>query len=130
MEIRQGDVFWIDVGEPSGSAPGFLHPHVVIQNDVINETRISTVITCVISTNIKLASARGNVLLHKGEANLPRSCVVNVSQIYTLDKRGLTEHVGTLSKGRVRQIVDGLYLLLEPREYDNLKKDSHGTKQN
>lgn len=89
MVINQGDVFWIDLGEPSGSAPAYLHPHVVIQNNLFNRSRINTVVICPLTSNLKRAEAPGNVLLAQGEANLPKRSVVNVSQIFTLDKSDL-----------------------------------------
>jgi len=116
MVISQGDVFWIDVGEPSRSEPGYRHPHVVIQNNVFNRSRINTVVVCVLTSNLRRAEAPGNVLLEKGEANLPKQSVVNVSQIFTVDKRDLDEKIGTLSRHRVRQILDGIHLIIEPRE--------------
>lgn len=114
--IRQGDVYWVDLGEPRGSAPGYRHPHVVIQNNLFNRSRIDTVVVCVITSNLKRAAAPGNVLLEKGEANLPKPSVVNVSQIFTVDKTDLVEKIGSLSPERVRQILDGLRLLTEPRD--------------
>lgn len=116
MVINQGDVFWIDLGEPSGSGPGYRHPHVVIQNNVFNRSRINTVIVCVLTSNLRRARVPGNVLLKKGEANLPRQSVANVSQIFTVDKRDLVERIGTLSPDRVYQILDGIKLLIEPRD--------------
>ena len=114
MVIRQGDVFWIDLGAPRGSAPGYRHPHVVVQNNTFNLSRINTVAVCVITSNLSRAAAPGNVLLRKGEAGLPKSSVVNASQIYTVDKSELVERIGTLSPRRVAEIVAGLKLLLEP----------------
>jgi mRNA interferase MazF len=116
--INQGDVFWVDLGEPSGSGPGYRHPHVVIQNNVFNRSRINTVVVCALTSNLKRAQAPGNVLLEKGEANLPKQSVVNVSQIFTVDKGNLVERMGALSGKRVRQILDGVSLLLEPRDID------------
>lgn len=116
MVINQGDIFWVDLGEPSGSEPGYRHPHVVIQNNLFNKSRINTVVVCALTSNLKRAKAPGNVLLAPGEANLPKQSVVNVSQIYTVDKRDLTEKIGTLSSQRIREILDGVYLLLEPRD--------------
>ena len=114
--IRQGDVYWVDLGRPSGSGPGLLHPYVVVQNDVFNGSRLGTVVICGITSNVKRANAPGNVLLEFGDANLPKQSVVNVSQLYTVDKEDLIEKIGTLSPDRVQQILEGLYLLLEPRE--------------
>ena len=114
--INQGDVYWVDLGEPSGSEPGYRHPHVVIQNNVFNASRINTVVVCVLTSNLKRAQAPGNVLLAKGEANLTKQSVVNVSQIFTVDKGDLAERIGRLSRQRVRQILDGVGLVLEPRE--------------
>ena len=118
MVIRQGDIFWIDLGEPSGSEPAYRHPHVVIQNNVFNRSRINTVVVCVITSNLRRANAPGNVLLENGEGNLPKQSVVNVSQIFTTDKRDLVERIGTLSSDRVRQILDGVNLLIEPRDVE------------
>ncbi len=114
--IRQGDVYWSDMGRPSGSGPGFLHPYVVVQNEVFNRSHIDTVVVCGLSSTLQLAESPGNVLLDVGEANLPKRSVVNVSQVYTLDKEDLIERIGTLSPDRVQEILNGLYLLLEPRD--------------
>ena len=116
MVIGQGDVFWFDTGEPRGSAPGFRRPHVVVQNDVFNSSRIRTTVLCAITSNLERAKAPGNVQLFKGEANLPRPSVVNVSQVIAVDKSLLREKVGTLSRQRVREIAAGLRLVFEPRE--------------
>lgn len=118
MVIRQGDVYWIDLGEPAGSEPVYRHPHVVIQNNVFNRSRINTVVVCVITSNFKRAEAPGNVLLEEGEGNLPKQSVVNVSQIFTVDKRELDEKIGVLSLKRIQQILAGVKLVLEPRDIE------------
>jgi mRNA interferase MazF len=118
MVINQGDIFWVDLDEPSDSEPGYRHPHVVIQNNVFNRSRISTVVVCTLTSNLRRAKAPGNVLLEVGEANLPEQSVVNISQIFTLSKTQLGEKIGTLSAERVRQILDGVRLLTEPRELE------------
>jgi mRNA interferase MazF len=116
MVIMQGDVFWFDPGKPLGSGPGFRRPHVVVQNDVFNASRIRTTVLCAITSNLARAKAPGNVLLQKGEANLPRPSVINVSQVVTVDKSLLGEKTGTLSRERAQEIAAGLRLVLEPRE--------------
>ena len=116
MVSNQGDIFWIELDEPAGSAPGYRHPHVVIQNNVFNRSRINTVVVCALTSNLRRATAPGNVLLEPGEANLPRQSVVNVSQIFTVDKSQLSEKIGTLSARRVRDILNGIRLLTEPRD--------------
>ena len=118
MVINQGDVYWIELEEPTGSEPGYSHPHVVIQNNVFNASRINTVIVCALTSNVKRAAAPGNVLLEKGEANLPKQSVVLVSQIFTVDKSQLGEFIGTLSERRVEQIIEGIYLMTEIRNLD------------
>lgn len=116
MTIRQGDLFWLDLGEPNGSGPGFRHPYVVVQNDLFNVSRIRTIVVCELTTNLKRAEAPGNVLLRRGEAGLKRDTVVNVSQVYTVDKAILVERIGALSPSRIAEIFAGLRLLLEPRD--------------
>ncbi len=114
--VAQGDVFWVDTGEPYGSSPGYVRPFVVVQNNLFNESRIDTAVACSLTSNLRRAMNPGNVLLDPGEANLPRQSVVNVSQIVTLDKSQLRERLGTLSGARVLEVLWGIYLLLEPRE--------------
>lgn len=114
--VTQGDVFWVDTGEPYGSSPGHVRPFVIVQNNLFNRSRIGTVVACALTSNLRRAMNPGNVLLDPGEANLPRQSVVNVSQIATLDKGRLGDRIGTLSGNRVREILRGINLLLEPRE--------------
>ena len=116
MVISQGDVFWVELGEPGGSEPGYTHPSVVIQNNMYNHSGINTVIVCSITSNLQRANIPGNILLEPGEADLPKQSVVVVSQVFTVDKVQLREYVGTLTKKRVRQVLDGLKLVTEPRE--------------
>lgn len=116
MVINQGDIYWIDFGQPSGSEPGYRHPHVVVQNNLFNRSEIRTVVVCALTSNLKRASAPGNLLLDKKETHLPKDSVVNVSQIFTVDKSQLDEYVSTLSAKRVREILNGIRLVLDPRE--------------
>jgi mRNA interferase MazF len=116
MVINQGDVYWVDLDDPSGSEPGYKHPHVVIQNNLFNRSQIRTVVVIALTSNPKRADVPGNVLLEKGEANLPKQSVVNVSQVFTVDKSQLDEYIGTLSPKRVREILNGVKLVIEPRE--------------
>jgi mRNA interferase MazF len=114
--VRQGEVYWLNFGIPSGSASGYRHPYIVIQNNLFNDSRINTVVVCGITSNLRRGQATGNVVLEKGEAGLPERSVVNVSQIFTVDKRELIERIGAVSPKRMRQILDGIRLLTEPRE--------------
>jgi mRNA interferase MazF len=116
MVINQGDVYWVKLEEPEGSEPGYRHPHVVIQNNLFNRSRINTVVVCALTSNLLRAKAPGNVLLDNGEAGLPKASVVLISQIFTVDKRQLGEYLGTLSTKQVWQILEGIRLLTEPRE--------------
>jgi mRNA interferase MazF len=116
MVINQGDIYWIELEEPSGSSTGYSHPYVVIQNNVFNQSRIHTVVVCALTSNLKRASAPGNALLEAGEGNLSKQSVVVVSQIFTIDKNQLGEYIGSLSKKRIGQIVEGIRLITEPRE--------------
>ena len=120
MVINQGDIYWVEVDEPTGSEPGYTHPHAVIQNNLYNQSKIRIVITCMLTSNLKLDNLPGNVLLEKGEASLPRASVVNVSQIMTIDKTQLDGYIGTLSRKRVNEILDGISLFLEPRDLNKL----------
>jgi len=116
--IKQGDIYWIELDEPEGSGPGYKHPHVIVQNNLFNRSQIRTVLVCPLTSNLKRASSPGNVLLDKKESNLPKQSVVNVSQVFTVDKALLEEYVGTLPPNRITEILDGIKLVLDPREPD------------
>lgn len=116
MVINQGDVFWINLKGPTGSEPGYRHPHVVIQNNLFNRSRIDTVVVCALTSNLKRSKAPGNVLLNKGEANLPKKSVINISQIFTVNKRLLSERIGSLSKERCSHVLEGIKILTEPTD--------------
>ena len=105
--IDRGDVYWIVLDDDRGT-PGLAHPHVVVQDDVFNRARITTVVVCALTSNLERAREPGNVLLDPGEADLPRQSVVVVSQISSVDKTRLGARIGTLSSARVDQIIAGL----------------------
>jgi mRNA interferase MazF len=101
--IDCGDLYWIS---PDGPRPA--HPHVVVQNDVLNHSRISSVVVCALTSRLQCAGEPGNVLLDPGEGDLPVHSVVVVSQISAIDKARLGARIGALSQARVDQIRDGL----------------------
>jgi mRNA interferase MazF len=102
----RGDLYWIDASPGHGS--GEPHPHLVLQEDVFNRSRIRTVIACALTSNVGRAREPGNVLLELGEGNLPRRSVIVVSQISAFDKSALGAYIGRLSEERVEQALDGL----------------------
>ena len=120
MIINQGDIYWIPLEEPDGSEPDYIHPHVDIQGNVLNHSRINTLVVCALTTNMKRAKAPGNVLLEVGEANLPKQSVVVVSQVSTVEKTQLGEYIGSLTKQRVKQILAGMQFLQKLSEHHEI----------
>lgn len=111
--MTRGEIWWADLPEPRGSEPGFRRPVLIIQADSFNRSGIRTVIVAVITGNLRLAEAPGNVLLLASASGLPRDSVVNVSQILALDRSFLTEEVGKLAGRQMQDIDAGLRLVLE-----------------
>jgi mRNA interferase MazF len=110
--VRLGDVWWADLSEPHGSEPGFRRPVVIVQSNGFNRSHIQTVVVAAITSNLRLASAPGNVSLTRRGSGLSKESVVNVSQILSLDKRVLSEHIGKLSSSKLSEVQDGLRLVL------------------
>ncbi len=106
--IHRGDVFWLEPDDARGPAPSYSHPHVVVQDDVFNHSRITTVVVCALTSNLHRAHEPGNVLLEEGEGNLPQQSVVVVSQIASVEKARLGAWIGSLSEARVEQVLAGL----------------------
>lgn len=109
-EIARGDIYWLAPDPARGSLPGFRHPHVVIQDDIFNRSRVSTVIVCALTTNMKAANEPGNVSLNSGEGNLAKASIAVVSQLSSVAKSALGARIGQLSDERVEQILAGLRL--------------------
>lgn len=107
-EINRGDLFWIAPDDSEASPSACSHPHVVVQDDVFNRSRIPTVVVCALTTNLGKASEPGNVLLDVGEGALPKQSVVVVSQIAAVERSRLGARIGALSQERVEQILAGL----------------------
>ncbi len=109
----KGEIWWATLPTPRASEPGYKRPVLILQSDAFNRSNINTVICAVITSNIRLARAPGNVILSKKDSNLPKKSVVNVSQIVTLDKSYLTECVGAISKNLMGKVENGIKLVLE-----------------
>ncbi|MCA9675532.1 MAG: type II toxin-antitoxin system PemK/MazF family toxin [Kofleriaceae bacterium] len=107
-DVRRGELYWIAPDDTRGAAPAHAHPHVVVQDDVFNRSRVTTVIVCALTSNLHRATEPGNVLLDDGEGDLPRRSVVVVSQIDAVERARLGDRIGALSPARVEQILDGL----------------------
>ena len=112
MVISQGDVWWADLGRPSGSGPGFRRPIVVVQGNSLNRSRIGTVVCVPLTSNLKWAHAPGNVMLSARATGLPKDSVANVSQLVSLDKGLLTEQAGRLSQSKLNLVLSGIDVVL------------------
>lgn len=110
--IVQGEIWWADLGRPSGSEPGFLRPVVVVQCDAFNRSRIATVVCVPLNSNLRWVDAPGNVLLAATLTGLPRDSVANVAQPVTLDKSSLTDRVGKLPRAKLELVLSGIEVVL------------------
>ena len=111
--MQRGSVWWADLPDPVGAAPGYRRPVLLIQADAFTNSRLATVVAVVITSNLRLGAAPGNVLLAAGESGLPKDSVVNVSQIVTLDKQTLDESIGQVSAQTLMLIERGIRLVLD-----------------
>ena len=111
--MQRGDVWWANLPDASGSGAAFRRPVLLVQADSFTRSRIATIIAVVITSNLRLAAAPGNVLLRTRESGLPKDSVINVSQIVTLDKTDLDELVGQVSISTLAEVDQGLRLVLD-----------------
>jgi mRNA interferase MazF len=111
--IRQGDVYWVSFSAGRGSEPWGRRPAVILQHDRFNRSRLNTVVVIALTSNLRYATLPGNVRVRKGEANLPRPCVVNVTQVQTIDRAYLRGKIGTLPHALLRRVWEGVRLVLE-----------------
>jgi mRNA interferase MazF len=109
--MHQGEVYWLRFAG-TGSEPDGRRPAVIVQHDRFNRSAIQTTVVAAITSNLRLAAMPGNVRLRKGEANLKRPSVVNVTQLRTIDRDRLTEKIGSLAPARLGEVLEGLALVL------------------
>jgi mRNA interferase MazF len=112
-DLGRGEIWWADLPEPRRSEPGFRWPVMIVQANSFNRSRIQTVLVAVVTSNVDLAAAPGNVLLPARVSGLPRDSVVNVSQVFTFDREYLTERVGMLPAKLQNAVDAGLRLILD-----------------
>lgn len=110
--MNRGEIWWASLPDAVGSMPGYRRPFVIIQSNAFNRSRIQTIIVAVLSSNLRLAEAPGNVILKANSTGLPKDSVVNVSQIITVDKLFLTEQVGAFTSRQMEQVESGMRLAL------------------
>jgi mRNA interferase MazF len=110
--VERGQIWWADLGEPVGSEPGCRRPVLVVQNDAFNRSRLRTVLAVVLTSNLRLVEAPGNVLVPAKIAGLPKDSVANVSQIITVDRDFLTEPAGRIRGQLLKDVETGLRLIL------------------
>lgn len=110
--MKRGELWWADLPSPVGSGPGYKRPVLVVQANPFNASRIATVIVATVTSNLALAEAPGNVRIAKSDSGLPRPCVVNVSQLITLDRVILTHKVKVLPGAVMDKVDNGLKLVL------------------
>ena len=113
MVIRKGSIYWVNFSPAKGSEPMGKRPGLVLQSDLLNDSKINTVIVAAITSTLKFGELPGNVRLGKGEANLPKPSVINMTQIKTVDKCSIKEKIGTLSKERLKQVYEGMKLIMD-----------------
>ena len=111
MFINQGDIYWALPDEAGEAEPGIPHPHVVVQDNVFNHSRLKTVIVCALTSNTTRATWPGNILLEVGEGNLPKPSVVEGSKVSSVDKTQLGDYIGSLSAARIEQILAAMRFL-------------------
>jgi mRNA interferase MazF len=112
MVIGQGEIWWVDLAEPVGSEPGFRRPVLIVQSDSFNRSALATAVCVPLTSNLKWASAPGNVSLRASETGLPKDSVANVSQIVTVDREMLTERAGKLRKQKLELVFAGVDIVL------------------
>lgn len=111
--MKRGEIWWADLPAPAGSEPGYRRPVLIIQADSFNRSRIQTVIVAILTSNLQLANAPGNVLLPAQVSGLPKDSVVNASQVLTVDRSVLIERVTMLDSESLWLVEDGLRLVLD-----------------
>ena len=112
VAVSQGEVWWADLGDPTGSSPGYRRPVIVVQGNPLNRSRLATVVCVPLTSNLTWAKAPGNVLIAAKASGLSKDSVANASQIVSLDRGLLTEQVGRLTPKVLHLVLSGIDVVL------------------
>lgn len=112
MVIAHGDVVWVDFGVPRGSEPAKVRPAVVMQEDWLLATDITTVLVVPLTSNIALEAFPGNVLVPREASALDKESVAVVSQIGPVSREFLDPYpAGHLPGYVLSKIAAGIRLV-------------------
>ena len=111
--MERGEIYWVNFGVPIGSEPGYKRPAVILQSNTFNQTRIRTVICVVLTSNLDLLEAPGNILIERVVSGLPKDSVLNISQIYTVDKQSVEQKIGRLPESYIHRIDASIRLIMD-----------------
>lgn len=106
--MKRGEIWWVDLGEPRGSAPGYRRPGVIVSNDEYNDSGLDTVLVVTVTTAERLFDMPGNVILPARGTGLKQESVVNVTQISTVDRIDLVRRIGRVPNALMVSIDAGL----------------------
>lgn len=112
MVMRRGEIWWANLPDPRASEPGYRRPVLIVQSNAFNQSALQTIIVAVITSNLRLATAPGNVLLRRRESRLEKDSVINVSQLVTLSKSFLVDRVARIPPAQIREVEEGLRMVL------------------
>ena len=111
--MERGEIYWVNFGVPVGSEPGYRRPAVILQSNTFNQTRIKTTICAILTSNLDLLEAPGNILIEKSFSGLPKDSVLNISQIYTVDKGSVEERIGQVPDRYIARIDSSIRLIMD-----------------
>ncbi len=111
-QLQQGDIIWLDLGDPIGSEPGFRRPAVVVQSDDFNRSRIGTVLCVPLTSNLNIAAVPGNILLRRADTGLDKDSVANVAHIGAQDRSRIGEQIGAISEKNLQKLFRGIDMVL------------------
>jgi len=113
MVMKRGDIYWVNFSPGKGSEPIGRRPGLVVQCNALNDSKLNTVVMLAVTSTLKFSELPGNVTLKKGEANMPKKCVINATQIKSVDKKSLIEKIGSLSHQKMEAVAEGLKLVMD-----------------
>ena len=116
--MKKGEIWWASLPTPRGSEPGFRRPVIIVSANDFNDSQIQTVLVAVVSSNLKLANAPGNIGLPKATSKLKKDSVINVSQVLTLDKKFLQKKVVKINAKYLKELDVGLRLVMGLSSYN------------
>ncbi|MEW9530285.1 type II toxin-antitoxin system PemK/MazF family toxin [Microbispora sp. NPDC049125] len=110
MKVRQGDIWWADLGEPIGREQGYDRPAVVVSNDRVNRTVWDPILAVPLSTRFRGWDT--HVEIAPEGTGLPKASWAMTEQVRAISPERFGTRIGGVPPEVLSEIAEWIHEML------------------